>query len=228
MTGSFCLFQNNSFLLLSINQLMDNENRESLPIENLGKISISNNYLGDNNDMEEEIKHEKCKCKCKFPSAYTILILIEIFIFLLTYIIPKGLFDTIEYSTEDKVFIIKKHDINNTIIKVNGTQDELDKIGIKVPLDSFLDGIIDKPISIPNTYKKIEGETTNFFDLFSYPIKGLIESADICFFVLIIGGTLNLLVEIDSLSAGMKALGRIAKGKEFLFKHVKVKSLSHV
>ena len=195
---------------------MENENRESLPIENLEKISISNNYLGDNNDVEEEIKHDKCKCKCKFPSAYTILIIIEIFIFLLTYIIPKGLFDTIEYSTEDKVFIIKKHDINNTIIKVNATQDELDKIGIKVPLDSFLDGIINKPISIPNTYKKIEGETTNFFDLFSYPIKGLIESADICFFVLIIGGTLNLLVEIDSLSAGMKALGRIAKGKEFL------------
>ena len=195
---------------------MENENRESLPIENLGKISISSNYLGDNNDIEEEIKHDKCKCKCKFPSAYTILIIIEIFIFLLTYVIPKGLFDTIEYSTEDKVFIIKKHDINNTIIKVNATQDELDKIGIKVPLDSFLDGIIDKPISIPNTYKKIEGETTNFFDLFSYPIRGLIESADICFFVLIIGGTLNLLVEIDSLSAGMKALGRIAKGKEFL------------
>jgi len=193
---------------------MENEDRESFPNENFGKIDISNNILENIN--QDESKQKKYKCKCKFPSAYTILIIIEIFIFLLAYIIPKGLFDTIEYSTEDKIFIIRKHDINNTRIKVNATQEELDKIGIKVPLDSFLDGIIDKPISIPNTYKRIEGETTNFFDLFSYPIRGLIESADICFFVLIIGGALNLLVEIDSLTAGMKALGRIAKGKEFL------------
>ena len=190
---------------------MENEERESLPMNNLAEANISNDILDNNNS-----KDKKSKCSCKFPSAYTILILIEIFIFLLTYLIPKGLFDTIEYSSEDKIFIIKKHDTNNTVIKVNATQEELDIRGIKVPLDSFLEGIINKPISIPETYKKIEGETTNFFDLFSYPIKGLIESADICFFVLIIGGTLNLLVEMDSLSAGMKALSRIVKGKEFL------------
>ena len=44
----------------------------------------------------------------------------------------------------------------------------------------------------------------------------MIETADICFFVLIIGGTLNILVEMDSLSSGMRALSRVAKGKEFL------------
>ena len=160
---------------------MNNEGRESLPIENLGQISISNDLLGNSDSQLGEIPPKKSKCSCKFPSSYTILIIIEIFIFLLTYIIPKGLFDTIEYSSEDKIFIIRKYDTNNTIIKVNATEEELDKRGISVPLDSFLDGIINKPISIPNTYKRIEGETTNFFDLFSYPIKGLIESADISF-----------------------------------------------
>ena len=195
---------------------MNNEGRESLPIENLGQISISNDLLGNSDSQLGEIPPKKSKCSCKFPSSYTILIIIEIFIFLLTYIIPKGLFDTIEYSSEDKIFIIRKYDTNNTIIKVNATQEELDKRGISVPLDSFLDGIINKPISIPNTYKRIEGETTNFFDLFSYPIKGLIESADISFFVLILGGTINLLVDMNSLSAGMKALSRVFRGKEFL------------
>ena len=195
---------------------MENGERESIPIENLGKMSISNDLLENNNLEAQEDKPKKSKCHCKFPSSYTILIIIEIFIFLLTYIIPKGLFDTIEYSSEDKIFIIRMHDINNTIIRVSATEEELKKRGISVPLDSFLDGIINKPIAIPNTYKKIEGETTNFLNLFSYPIKGLIESADISFFVLIIGGTLNLLVEMDSLSAGMKALSRLVKGKEFL------------
>ena len=197
---------------------MEDEGRESSSMENLGKISIRSNLINEYNPENKEIDIEQKKSKkcCSFPTSYTVLIIIEIFIFILTYIIPKGLFDTIEYSSEDKLFIIRTHGGNNTIIKVNATKEELEKRGISVPLDSFLDGIITKPIAIPNTYKKIEGETTNFLHLFSYPIKGLIETADICFFVLIIGGTLNILVEMDSLSSGMRALSRVAKGKEFL------------
>lgn len=194
---------------------MEAEERESSPKE-LEKISLSSNLINQSSSEINEEEQKKSKKCCSFPSSYTVLIIIEIIIFLLTYIIPKGLFDTIEYSSEEKKFIIRIHDNNNTIIKVDATQEELDKRSICVPLDSFLDGIINKPISIPNTYKKIEGETTNFLNLFSYPIKGLIESADICFFVMIIGGTLNILVEMDSLSSGMRALSRISKGKEFL------------
>ena len=196
-----------------------NDERESKPLGNLEKETLTSVLIKEADSSPivlSQKKQRKCKNCCSFPSAYTVLIIIEIIIFLLTYIIPKGLFDTIEYSSEENKFIIRIHDVNNTIIRVNATKEELDKRNISVPLESFLNGIITRPISIPNTYKKIEGETTNFFGLFSYPIKGLIESADICFFVLIIGGTLNMLVEMDSLSSGMRALSRITKGKEFL------------
>ena len=196
-----------------------NDERESKPMGNLEKETLTSVLITEADSSPivlSQKKQRKCKNCCSFPSAYTVLIIIEIIIFLLTYIIPKGLFDTIEYSSEENKFIIRIHDVNNTIIRVNATKEELDKRNISVPLESFLNGIITRPISIPNTYKKIEGETTNFFGLFSYPIKGLIESADICFFVLIIGGTLNMLVEMDSLSSGMRALSRITKGKEFL------------
>ena len=196
-----------------------NDERESKPLGNLEKETLTSVLITEADSSPivlSQKKQRKCKNCCSFPSAYTVLIIIEIIIFLLTYIIPKGLFDTIEYSSEENKFIIRIHDVNNTIIRVSATKEELDKRNISVPLESFLNGIITRPISIPNTYKKIEGETTNFFGLFSYPIKGLIESADICFFVLIIGGTLNMLVEMDSLSSGMRALSRITKGKEFL------------
>ena len=196
-----------------------NDERESKPLGNLEKETLTSVLITEADSSPivlSQKKQSKCKNCCSFPSAYTVLIIIEIIIFLLTYIIPKGLFDTIEYSSEENKFIIRIHNVNNTIIRVNATKEELDKRNISVPLESFLNGIITRPISIPNTYKKIEGETTNFFGLFSYPIKGLIESADICFFVLIIGGTLNMLVEMDSLSSGMRALSRITKGKEFL------------
>ena len=198
---------------------MKEEERESKPLANLEKERLTNVLIDESNELIEtkEKKPKKCcKCKCTFPSAYSVLLIIEILIFILTYIIPKGLFDTIEYSSEEKKFIIRIHDLNNTILRVNATEEELKKRNISVPLDSFINGIITRPISIPNTYKKITGETTNFLNLFSYPIKGLISSADICFFVLIIGGTLNMLIEMDSLSSGMRALSRITKGKEFL------------
>jgi uncharacterized ion transporter superfamily protein YfcC len=45
---------------------------------------------------------------------------------------------------------------------------------------------------------------------------GMIESADISFFLLIMGGNLNILVEMNALSAGMAALSRMLKGKGFL------------
>ena len=199
---------------------MKEEERESKPLANLEKERLTNVLIDESNEFPIETKEKKpkkChKCKCTFPSAYSVLLIIEILIFILTYIIPKGLFDTIEYSSEEKKFIIRIHDVNNTILRVNATEEELKKRNISVPLDSFINGIITRPISIPNTYKKITGETTNFLNLFSYPIKGLISSADICFFVLIIGGTLNMLIEMDSLSSGMRALSRITKGKEFL------------
>ena len=199
---------------------MKEEERESKPLANLEKERLTNVLIDESNEFPIETKEKKSKkchkCKCTFPSAYSVLLIIEIVIFILTYIIPKGLFDTIEYSSEEKKFIIRIHDLNNTILRVNATEEELKKRNISVPLDSFINGIITRPISIPNTYKKITGETTNFLNLFSYPIKGLISSADICFFVLIIGGTLNMLIEMDSLSSGMRALSRITKGKEFL------------
>ena len=151
---------------------MENEERESLPIENLGKISISNeDLLNKQNEQEGEIEAKPKKNCCKFPTSYTILIIIEIFIFLLTYIIQKGLFDTIEYSSEDNIFIIRKHDTNNTRIKVNATQEELDKRSITVPLESFLEGIINKPMQFQILIKKYKEKLQIFLIYFLILLK---------------------------------------------------------
>jgi uncharacterized ion transporter superfamily protein YfcC len=165
----------------------------------------------------DEIENKKSK-GCKFPTAYTILIIIELIVFLLTYIIPKGTFDKIEYSSKKDIFIITSQ--NGTEITINATQSVLDELNVKIPLESFQKGYIKKPISIPDTYKRMEGETTNFFkyffNLFLFPIKGLIESADISFFLFVLGGNLSILMEMNALSAGISALSRVTKGKEFL------------
>ena len=136
-----------------------------------------------------------------------------VIVFILLYIIPKGKFDTLEYSSGK--FIVVSYGKEDE--KVEATQQFLDEKGISIPLDNFKKGYIKEPISIPNTYKRIKGETTNALKLFLYPILGLIESSDVSFFLLILGGLLNILIEMEALSASLIVLSRITKGKEFLF-----------
>ena len=185
-------------------------NRESEPLS-LGNPTL--NPASTATSHADEIENKK-STGCKFPTSYTLLIIIELIVFLLTYIIPKGNFDKIEYSSKKDIFIITSP--NGTELTLNATQSVLDELNVKIPLESFQKGYIKKPISIPDTYKRIEGETTNFFNLFLFPIKGLIESADISFFLFVLGGNLSILMEMNALSAGISALSRVTKGKEFL------------
>jgi uncharacterized ion transporter superfamily protein YfcC len=162
---------------------------------------------------QPEPKEEK-KTGCQFPTAYTILIILEALVFFLTYIVQKGQFEKIEYSSERNIFIIRKQ--NGTTTEREAKQEVLDGLNIQIPIESFKKGYIKKPISIPGTYQAIEGESSNLFMLFVYPIKGLIDSCDIAAFLFVLGGTLNILIEMNALSAGMTALSRVTKGKEFL------------
>ena len=186
----------------------EKSNRSSELLNNIDSLNKTTSTISQTNEAETQKKKG-----CKFPSAYSILLMIEFIIFILTYIIPKGQFDKIEYSSEKNIFIIKYQ--NGTNIEKNATKDVLDDLKIKIPLDSFINGYIKNAISIPNTYKKIKGEKTNFFNIFLYPVLGLIESSNIAYFLFILGGSLNILIEMNALSAGMKALSRITKGKEF-------------
>ena len=101
----------------------------------------------------EDFPKEPPKKSCTFPTAYSILLIIELIVFILTYIIPKGLYDKLSYSSEEDVFTVKLY--NGTIIRYEATQYTLDDLEVKIPLESFKSGYIMDPISIPNTYHEI-------------------------------------------------------------------------
>ena len=170
-------------------------------------IKISSTF---NESVSLEPSKSKKK-KCTFPTAYSILLIIELVVFILTYIIKKGLYDKITYSSEEKLFSIKSY--NGTVTRYNATQEFLNELNIKIPLESFLKGYISDPISIPNTYHTIDEGITNPLKVITYPIKGCIDSAYIAYFLLVMGGNLNILIEMKSLSSGMAALSRITKGR---------------
>lgn len=163
-------------------------------------------------NIEGEKPQKKRKCCRKFPSAYVILLGFELFSYILTFIVQKGKYQTIEYSKQN--FTIKYQ--NQTSMVIPGTQDELNRLGIKIPLKNFQDGLITKPVPIPNTYEKIKGENISFFALFINPIRGVINSMNISLFIMIISGDINILVETKAMECGIRTLIRCTKGKEFL------------
>ena len=169
-------------------------------------------------EKKEENGEEKKRCSY-FPSAHTILICLEIIIFILTYIIPKGKFNTIEYDSIKDKFIISIY--NRTaipeLVEMPANQTTLNNLEVKIELDKFTSGIINKPISIPNTYKVLEDEENiNFFKVFVFPILGMIDSSDVGFVLMMVGGCVNLSIEMNALTSGMEALGRVTKGHEIL------------
>ena len=196
----------------------NNEKIEDLITTEAQDVLIKDSDLKQSSELKEsdslELTSSPKKKSCIFPTAYSILLIIELLVFILTYIIKKGLYDKISYLAEEKSFIIKSY--NGTVTRHNATQDFLNKLGIKIPLDSFLKGYLNDPISIPNTYHTITENFTNPLKVITFPIKGCIDSAHIGYFLLVMGGNLNILIEMKSLSSGMTALSRITKGREFL------------
>ena len=190
----------------------ENKKEEIISTESVTKDSNLKSIAGFSEALEPPIKPKKKSCS--FPTAYSILLIIELIVFILTYIIPKGLYDKISYSSEEKLFTIKSY--NGTITRHNATQEFLDELQVKIPLDSFIKGYLIDPISIPNTYHPIDEDMTNPLKVITYPIKGCLDSAYIAYFLMVMGGNLNILIEMNALSAGMAALSRVTKGREFL------------
>ena len=189
---------------------ISNNNKEAFNIE----VTKKDNNL-DNLTMEEKIQEfQKKGSGCYFPSAHFILLILQVIIFLLTYVIPKGKYQCILYDEDAKKFFVIVYNKTSTPVKnpYNATQETLDRFKIKIKLENFLNGYVKEDVAIPGTYERLEEiEQIDFMQLFTYPLKGLIDAADIAFFLMMIAGCLNLLIEMNSFLAAMEALSRCGK-----------------
>lgn len=148
-----------------------------------------------------------------FPAAQTILLIIAAFVALLTWFIPAGQYDELRYDKTESIFIVTSA---NTIKKLPATKETLADLNIKIPIESFTSEAIYKPISIPNSYKRTEAKPQGIFEFFQAPIKGIIETADIIFLVLIIGGLVGVVEKTGAFSAGINWLSEVLKGREYI------------
>lgn len=149
----------------------------------------------------------------KLPTPHTILLIIAALVALLTWFVPAGKYDTLQYNSKSKQFI-KTH--LTTVKKLSGSQETLSQLNINIPLEKFTNGGIYKPISIPNTYNKVKAQPQGVIAFIKSPIKGITQSIGIILFVLILGGVIGIMNYSGAFDAGITKLAEMLKGKEYL------------
>jgi len=126
-----------------------------------------------------------------------------------TWLLPAGQYAKLE--TSGKNFIISTDDGSATLPL---TQKTLDSLGIRIQLQKFIDGDIRKPVSVPGTFKALEKNPQGFISILQAPVKGVYDSIDIIFFVLIIGGFMFVFNETGAMAKGISWLSYTMKGRE--------------
>lgn len=159
-------------------------------------------------------KEKTKKKKRSFPNAFTVLFIVLIIASILTFLVPAGMYQRLSYNTDSDTFEIT--DTKENVRTVDATEDSLKDLNIAIPLEKFKNGDINKPIAIPGTYEKITQRPQGIKSFLAAPIEGAVDTADIIMFVLIIGGNIGLLNKTGTFDAGIAALSRKTKGKEFI------------
>ncbi len=149
----------------------------------------------------------------KFPSAQALLLLISAFVAVLTWVVPAGEYASLTYEQSEDVFSITTKELTE---KLPATLQTLETLNVQIPLERFTSGAIYKPISIPGTYKSVAPQPQGVFEFVQAPIKGIIETADIIFLILIIGGLVGIVEKSGAFSAGIQWLSEFLKGREYI------------
>ena len=157
---------------------------------------------------------QKKKKKREFPNAFTVLFIVLIIASVLTFLVPAGMYQRLNYNSDIDKFEVT--DTNENVRTVAATQESLNSLNIAISLDKFKNGDINKPIAIPNTYERIQQKPQGLKEFLSAPIEGVVDTADIIIFVLILGGNIGLLNKTGTFDAGISALSKKTKGKEFI------------
>lgn len=160
---------------------------------------------------------EKKKKKLSFPTAFTVLFIVLILACVLTYVVPAGSYADLQYDaggTGANEFTLTQPNGETEILPA--TQKTLDDLGIDTPVEKFTNGDINKAIGVPGTYEEVEQSPQGVWEFVKAPIDGVYDSIGIILFVLVIGGLIGILDYSGAFNAGIAALSRATKGKEYI------------
>jgi uncharacterized ion transporter superfamily protein YfcC len=146
----------------------------------------------------------------KMPSPITILMVVIIIAAMATWLVPAGKYSTLSANGESSFTVTAAR----ASAELPFTQQTLDSLHIKIPLEKFSTGAIRKPVSIPGTYQHLKKNGQGFFKIIQAPLKGIYDSIDIVLFILVIGGFMNIFNQSGAMIRGLKSLSHTMKGRE--------------
>lgn len=152
--------------------------------------------------------------KLSFPSSFTILFIVLILAAVLTFIVPAGSYTKLTYDSVNHAFLLTAPD--GSVSARPATDETLESLGISTNVDSFIDGSITSSISVPDTYERLPQKGQGLIALLEAPVNGVYATISIMLFILILGGSIGVLNATGAFNAGIAALSRATKGREFL------------
>lgn len=152
--------------------------------------------------------------KLKMPTAFTILFIILVLSAFSTWVIPAGSYAKLKYDADTQQFSITHPD--GRVESAPATKEELQARKISIDLGQFTEGKIRKAVSVPDTYQRLESKRQGAKELVMSIVNGTIEAADIMVFVLILGGMIGIVNANGAFEAGLTALTKRTKGREFI------------
>ncbi|WP_263322481.1 YfcC family protein [Endozoicomonas sp. Mp262] len=133
----------------------------------------------------------------------------------LTWVVPAGSYSKLFYDSMSQKLQVTAP--TGEINKLPADQKSLDALGININIGQFTNGSIRKPISIPDTYQRLPQAPMGIEDIAVSMVHGTIEGADIIVFILVLGGLIGVIKKTGAFNAGLIALSKKTRGKEFLF-----------
>jgi uncharacterized ion transporter superfamily protein YfcC len=146
----------------------------------------------------------------KLLSPLSIIMLVIVIAAAATWLIPSGKYDRIGYTAGENF----TYQDSAGEISLPFSQKTLDSLSINIPLQNFKNGSLKKPVSVPGTYKQMEKNRQSFLQVLQSPIKGIYESIDIIFFVLMLGAFMQIFNTSGAMVKAIASLSRTMKGRE--------------
>jgi uncharacterized ion transporter superfamily protein YfcC len=143
------------------------------------------------------------------PSPLTILFSVIFIASIGTWLIPAGQYNKL--SVREQSFIITSTKGEKSVAF---NQKTLDSLHLNIKFEKFEKGDIRKPVSIPGTYQKLESKPQNLLKVLQAPIKGIYDSIDIAFFILIMGSFVYVFNETKAIEKGVSYLAISLRGRE--------------
>jgi uncharacterized ion transporter superfamily protein YfcC len=146
------------------------------------------------------------------PGAFVILFILTIVAVIATWVIPAGSYSKLSYSGSQ----LQISRPSGKTVKVPATQEQLDKLGVKINIKEFTSGGITQEVSIPNTYHRLKQRPAGLGAITSSMVRGTIEAVDIMVFIFVLGGLIGVVKASGAFESGLMALTKKTKGHEFM------------